>query len=159
MVLHSARHVKPAVAGRELQDGARAGRARRDGHEHLLGEALPAARVVRGLAEGVGDELGADGDPDGLVERDDLVVHRGQVAILERGEATRADQHAPAARGRPFQLTAQHARAQIEHALEPRQPGGGHVEGLVVDEQADDRAVGGIDDRLAYARQPVGVLG
>ena len=159
VVLHAARHLESAVAGRELEDGARAVRAGRERHEHLLGEALPAARVVRGLAGSVGHQLGGDGDTDVLVERDDLVVHGGQVAILERGEPARADQHAAAARGLPFHLAAQHAGAEIEHALEPLQPGGGQVQGLVVDEEADDRAVGGVDDRLTHPRQPVGVLG
>ena len=107
----------------------------------------------------MGDELRGDRDAGAGVERDDLVVHGRQVAVLERGQAAGADEDALAARRLPLDLALEHAGLHVEHALEAMQPGGGQVEGLVVDEQADDRAVGGVDDRLAGAGQTVGVLG
>ena len=97
---------------------------------------------------------------DGGVERDDLVVEGGEVAVLERREPARAHAAAggPAAsrtrpRGASTPVCMSSTRSKREHAR------GREVERLAVDEQADDRAVGGADDRLAGPRQPVGVLG
>ena len=132
---------------------------RGDRLEHLLGEALAAARIVAALAPAVGDELGGDVDAHGGVERDDLVVEGGEVAVLERREPARAHEHPVAARGLELDLAAEHAGLHVERALEAEHARGREVERLAVDGQADDRAVGGADDRLAGARQPVGVLG
>src|SRR5215213_7340134 len=46
--------------------------------------------------------------------------------------------------------------AEVELALVREQPAVAQVERLVVDEQADDLAVGDVDDRLARLRVPVG---
>ena len=49
-------------------------------------------------------------------------------------------------------LAAQHAGAQVQHALVAAQLAVADVERLVVDEQADELAVGDVDDRLAATR-------
>ena len=53
----------------------------------------------------------------------------------------------------------QHAGAQVEHALVRAQPPVADVERLVVDEQADDLAVGDVHDRLARLGIAVAGLG
>ena len=53
----------------------------------------------------------------------------------------------------------QHAGAEVEHALVREQLAVADVEGLVVDEQADDLAVGHVHDRLARLRVAVAGLG
>jgi len=57
-VLHPARELQPAGARHQRQHRAVVVRTRRDRHEHLLGEALATAWVVRGLPGPVGDQLG-----------------------------------------------------------------------------------------------------
>jgi hypothetical protein len=47
----------------------------------------------------------------------------------------------------------------FEHALAAAQAGGREEQRLVVDVEADDGRVRDVDDRLARARQPVGLLG
>ena len=53
----------------------------------------------------------------------------------------------------------QRARAHVEHALVRAELPVAHVERLVVDEQADELAVGDVDDRLARLRGAVARLG
>ena len=83
------------------------------------------------------------------LERLDLVADRRDRALDEGHEPRRADAHALAGGRDPLDLAAQHAVAQVEHALVPDQPPVAHVERLVVDEQPDQLAVGDVDDRLA----------
>ena len=107
-------------------------------------------RVVGLAGHGlVGDELGLHDDARGRLERLDLVADRRDRALDERHEPRRADADALAGGRDPLDLAAQHAVAQVEHALVPDQPPVAHVERLVVDEQPDQLAVGDVDDRLA----------
>ena len=85
-MVHPARQLEPAAARGEVEQRALLDGVRGDRLEHLLGEPLAAARIVAALAAAVGDELGGDVDVDGGVERDDLVVEGGEVAVLERRE-------------------------------------------------------------------------
>ena len=108
---------------------------------------------------GVRHELGGDRDARRPVERLDLVVDRDEVAVGQRREPARADRHAPRrarSRTRP-RATARPSACRASARSE--QARGGEVERLVVDEQPDDRAVGGVDDRLPGPREAVGVLG
>jgi len=157
-VVHPAREVQAAIARVELEHGARALGVGGRRHEDPLGEALAPPRIVGGLLGRVGDELGGDRDSHGPVERDDLVVNRGQVAVVERREPPRAHEDAGPAGRPPLDLALEHAGLHIEHTLVAQDLRGGEVERLVVDLQADDRAVRRVDDGLAGAGEAVGVL-
>ena len=113
---------RPLLRVASEQDGALAVSTGSAGHQHLLGKALGAARIVVGArARPVGDQLGGDGDAHGGVEGGDLVVDGGEVAVLQRGEPARADEQAVPARGLPLDLAAEHADLHVEHALEAQQ--------------------------------------
>ncbi|HEX6697414.1 MAG TPA: hypothetical protein VF080_11480 [Solirubrobacteraceae bacterium] len=59
------------------------------------------------------------------------------MAVLERGEAPRAQEHAVPAHGLPLDLPAEDPDLHVEHALEAQQLRRRQVEGLVVDEEPD----------------------
>ncbi len=157
-VLHPAGHPEAARAGRQREDRAGPVRLRVDRDESLLAEAPVGARVPRRRRGRVGDELRADRDADGRVERDDLVGDGHQVPPLQRGEAARAQQHAPAARRLPLHLAQEHAVLHVEDALATHDARRRQVERLIVDEEPDDGPVGDVDRRLARPRHPEGVL-
>ena len=98
----------------------------------------------------VGDQLRLDDEPCRLVERLDLVEDRGDRPVHERDQPHRGRCGRP---GRPATTHSTSRRstpaAQVEHALVAAQLAVADVERLVVDEQADDLAVGDVDHRLA----------
>ncbi len=117
------------------------------------------APVGRRLAVQVGDELGLHDEAGVAVDRLDLVEDRRGAALGERHDARRGHAHL-AARGRaPVRAAAQDARAEVEHALVLEQLAVADVEQLVVDEQADELAVGDAEQRLARLGVAVGALG
>ena len=107
----------------------------------------------------VGDQLRLEDDPDRLVDGLDLVADRGDRALGERHQAGRADPDRLMGRGGPLGAAPQHAVAQVEHALMAVQRSVAHVKRRVADEQADDLAVGDVDDRLALLGIAVPGLG
>ncbi len=117
------------------------------------------ARIFRRLGQFlVRDELALDDDAHGCVDGFDGVVDREDGPLGEAHEAGRGDLDG-AVRGRaPHDLTAQHALAQVEGALVGDDRAIPQVEGFVVDEQADDLAVGDVDDRLPHLRVTVAGL-
>jgi hypothetical protein len=158
LVLHAARQVQATASGGELHNGAPAARARVDGNQRRFGDRVGAARIVRARAAAGGDQLGGDSDQH-WGERHDLVGDRRQVTVRERDEPPGADAQALAGCGLPLDLTHQDGAAHVQRAPEAREARRGEVERLVVDQQADDRAVGGVDDRLPGPREPERVLG
>ena len=78
---------------------------------------------------------------------------------LERREPARAHEQPLPARGLELDLALQHAALHVEHALEARPRAVARSNGSSSTNEPDDRAVGGVDDRLARAGQAVGVLG
>ena len=106
----------------------------------------------------VGDELRLHDDPRLAVERLHLVADRGHRAVHEGHQAHRAHLDLAPRRRAPVDLAAQHAGAQVERAAVRDQRAVAHVEGLVVDQQADELAVGDVDDGLAVLRIAVAGL-
>ena len=159
-VIHRRDHAQPAQPRRVARAARRARRCRAT--RRCSGCASSAAARGSGSGSGIGS-FATSSDctttRSALVERLDLVQHRGDRALRERHEARRRDAHA-APRGRdPLDLAAQHAVAQVEHALVRAQIAVADVERLVVDEQADELAVRDVDERLARLREAVCRLG
>ncbi len=107
------------------------------------------SRVVRaGRDVFVGEQIRLQDEFDVPVERLDLVMDGGDRTRGERDESFRMDAHAASGRRRPLGGAAQGARAEVEDALVRRCTPVPHVHGLVLDEQADDAAVGHVHDGL-----------
>ena len=144
----------PPSAGRSRACGARA-RARSSWvpcDSETSGAAQDRGRARVRAARGhvlVGDELGLHDDPRLAVERLDLVADGGHRAVHEGHQAHRAHLDLAPRRRAPVDLAAQHPGAQVERAAVRDQRAVAHVEGLVVDQQADELAVGDVDDGLA----------
>src|SRR5262249_34560241 len=108
----------------------------------------------------VGHELGLDDHPHGLaVDGLDLVADRGDAAGGEGDEARRVELGLAARRGAPADVAGERAGLEVERAGVLEQLAVAQVERLVVDEQPDDLAVGGVDDRLAGLGVAVAGLG
>jgi hypothetical protein len=151
---HPARQLQPAVARHQLQQRAAAVGARSDRRQHLLREALAAARIVPGLLGRVRDQLRRDRDARRRVERDDLVVERREMPIRQRCQPARAHQQPLPARSLELDLPHQHPDPHVEHALKAEHTRRREIERLVVDEQPDWRPVRRRGDRLPGTRQP-----
>ena len=93
------------------------------------------------------------------VDRLDLEADRGDRALDEGDDAGRLELDLAPARRAPADLAPQLARAQVERARVGEQLAVADVERLVVDQQPDELAVGGVDDGLAVLRIPVARLG
>ena len=102
---------------------------------------LRADRLGRRGSRLVRDQLRLDDDPQRPVERLHLVLDRGDGALGERDEPGRADADGGVGGRPPVDLPNEHARAEVELALVREELPVAHVEGLVVDEEADDLAV------------------
>ena len=85
----------------------------------------------------VRDQLRLGDHPHAVVDRLDLVQHRGDRSLGERHEPDGRDANAVPRRRVPLHLAAQDAVAQVEHPLVRAQVAVADVERLVVDEQAD----------------------
>ena len=130
------------------------------GHEGgLEGLGHPGVAAVHPGHRLVGHQLGLHDDPGLLAHRLDLVVDRGGGPVGEGDQPGAA--HADAlARGRhPLDLPGEGAGAQVEHPLVGDEGAVADVEGLVVDQQPDELAVGHVDQGLARLRVAVAPLG
>ena len=107
----------------------------------------------------VGDELGLHDDARVGADRLDDVTDRGDPPVDERDETHGRDVDGLAGGRHPADLAAQDAPAEVELALVGAEMAVADVEGLVVDDQAEDLAVGHVDDRLARLRVAVSRLG
>ncbi len=96
----------------------------------------------------VGDQLRLDDDPRLVVDGLDLVGDGGDRPLGEGHQPGGAHPDGRAGRGGPLAVAAQHAGAEVEDAFVGAQPAVAQVEGFVVDEQAEDLAVGDVDDGL-----------
>ena len=106
------------------------------------------------------DQLRLDDEPRRLVvERLDLVQDRGDRPVHEGNKARGADPHTLARRRDPFGLPAQQAGPEVERSLVLSQLPVADVERLVVDQQADDLAVGDVEHRLPGLGIAVAALG
>ena len=118
------------------------------------------ARVVRLRRHRlVRHQLRLEHDAGGGVHRLDLVGDRRHRAVHERHQPRGANVDLAASGRAPVHLPAQHAVAQIQHALVAQQVAVADVERLIVHEQADHLAVGHVHQRLAGVWQAVGSLG
>jgi hypothetical protein len=115
--------------------------------------------VALGPVRLVGDQLRLQHEVDLPVERLDLVDDRRERPVHERHHPRRADPHPTVRRRLPLDAPVQHARLQVERPLVRDQRAVPDVERLVVDEEADDLAVGDVDDRLPRLRVAISGLG
>src|SRR5579859_2952845 len=114
------------------------------------------SRIVAPLGQLlVGDELGLDHQPQRLVHRLDRVADRGDRALGQRHHPHRRHLDPGVSRRGPVDGPGQRARPQVEDALVGVQGAVPDVEGFVVDQQADDLAVGDVDDRLPCVGETV----
>ncbi len=93
------------------------------------------------------------------VQRLHRVVDRPDGALGERHQPGGGEAHRATGRRTPLDLAAQYPGPQIQFLLVRQYPAAADVERLVVDEQADDLAVGDVDDRLAGIGVPVSRFG
>jgi hypothetical protein len=124
----------PAGVGRRVQRGLEYGR-----HPGV------AAREREGL---IGHQFGLDHHPHTGLERLDLVGDGGHRALDQRHEARRAHADTTAVRRHPLDDALQEAGPEVQKALVGTYLAVADVEGLVVDEEADQLAVGDVDHRL-----------
>src|SRR5579863_4008939 len=107
----------------------------------------------------VGDEFGLDHQPQRLVvHRLDRIADRGHRALGQRHYPHRRHLDPGAGRGGPVDGPGQGARPQVKDALVGVQGAIPDVEGLVVDQQADDLSVGDVDDGLPGVGEAVAGL-
>jgi len=107
----------------------------------------------------VGHQLGLHRDPRRDGERLHLIADGRDRPLGERHQPGRGDTDRLPGPRRPFGVTVQHPGAEVKHALVRAQLAGADVERLVIDEQAQQLAVGDVDDRLPGLREAVGDLG
>src|SRR5690606_13887008 len=112
-----------------------------------------------GLDGFVGQQVGLGDQLDPRVERLDLVADRGHGPLGERHESFGADPNTTAGGGGPFGLPSERPGTEVEDPEVVRGVAVTHVERFVLDEQADDLAVGHVDDGLAGLRIAVGAFG
>ncbi len=156
---HARRHPQFALMGAVHQDGAGVGGARPLGCEGLLQRRRRTRVLLHARLRLVGDQLRLDDDPNGLVDRLDLVGDRRHRSLRERDEAGRADLDDLVGGRAPLHLAVQGPRPQVERALVGSQLAVADVQGLVPDQQPDHLAVGEVDDRLAHLGLAVGGFG
>ena len=158
LVIHPRRHPQRALPRAVHQDGAQlVGAMRLRDQRRGQDRGRPRVLAARGHVL-VGHDLRLQDDPRLAVERLDLVADRGHRAVHEGHQAYRAHLDLAPGRRAPVDLAAQHPGAQVEGAAVRDQRAVAHVEGLVVDQQADELAVGDVDDGLALLRIAVAGL-
>ncbi len=104
-------------------------------------------------------ELGLDHHPQRPADWFDLVSDRGHRALDQRHQARRAHPDRAPPRRHPLDISFQEARAEVERSLMGPELAGTDIEGLVVEEQADELGVGDVDHRLTGLGVAVAVLG
>ena len=124
------------------------------------GQRRGVARVARGLGGAVvGQQVGLERGVEPVVQRLDLVGDRGEDALGERDQPSRGDADARAVGCRPLGTAFEDAGAQVQRPLVGPDLAVPEVERRVADVQADELAVGHVDDGLAGLREPVSRLG
>ena len=124
------------------------------------GQRRGVTRITRGLGGAVvGQQVGLDRGVEAVVQRLDLVGDRGEDALGERHQPSRGDTDARAVGGRPLGTAFEDAGAKVECPLVGPDLAVPDVERRVADVQADELAVGHVDDGLAGLREPVSRLG
>ena len=103
----------------------------------------------------VGDELGLDHDASRALDRLDLIQDRRDGTLRERHEPDRAYAHSGARRGDPLGGPGEQTGSEIERPLVAAKLAVADIERLVLDEQANDLAVGHVDHGLAGVRKAV----
>jgi hypothetical protein len=88
-------------------------------------------------------------DAQRLADGFDLVVDGGNRPLGQRDQSLAADADARTGRRSPQHVAREATDPEIEHALVLLEQPVAHIERLIVDEEADDLAVGDIDHRLA----------
>ena len=158
-VVHRRRHPQGALP-RAVHEHARAARGCRATRRRAAQRRIAAARgsSLRAGTSSLATSSDCSDDPRLAVERLDLVADRGHRAVHEGHQAHRAHLDLAPRRRAPVDLAAQHPGAQVERAAVRDQRAVAHVEGLVVDQQADELAVGDVDDGLAVLRVAVAGL-
>ena len=117
-------------------------------------------RVGRGLRLVlVGDQFGLHGHPDEFADRLDDVLDGGDTAVGQRHQPGGRHLDLLARRRAPVRVAGQRPGPQVETPLVGDQFAVPDVERLVLDEQANDLAVGDVDDGLAGLRIAVAGLG
>ena len=158
-VIHRGRHAQPRLAGAVHEDAAPVAVVVDLGDERV-GEGGGGAGVGAGRRPLlVGHQLGLHDDREGLVDRLDDVLDRRHRALGQRHQPGRADPDPAAGGGDPLDRAAQRPRPHVEQPLVLDQRAVAQIERLVLDEQADDLAVGDVDHRLAGLGIAVAGLG
>ncbi len=107
----------------------------------------------------VGEQVGLDAHANVPVGGFDLVADGCDRGVRERDQPGAADAYPGAGRRFPVDVALQGSGAQVEAAFVAVQHPGPEVERLVVHDQPDELAVGGVDDRLGALGEPVPGLG
>ena len=96
----------------------------------------------------VGHEFGLQHHPHRLIERFDVVTDGGDRTLHQRHQPARTHPYTLPTRRYPLGLTAQLPAAEIQHPLVGDKSPIADVEGLIIDQEADQLAVGHVDDGL-----------
>jgi hypothetical protein len=158
-VVHGGRHHQGAAAGAVHQKRSGFGVFVGDGHQRALQNGRH-PRVTRRLwLVFVGDQFGLHRHANEIADRFHDVFDGGYPALGQRHQPG-GHQLDLLARGRaPMRAAGHRPGAHVENPLVRKQFAVADVEGLVLDQQADDLAVGDVDDRLARLRIAVARLG
>ena len=106
----------------------------------------------------VGEQVGADPQPDRLVQRLHRPVDGGDRTAGQRDQAGAADADAPAAGRDPFGLPADHPGTQVQFLVVSPDRAGPQVQRLVVDPEPDQGGVRRADHGVAAFRERVPAL-
>ena len=118
------------------------------------------ARVALAVGQRfVGHELGLHNHPNFPIERLDLVQNRGDSAMSERHQTGRGNANRSPGWRRPLHVSAEDPRAEIQHPFVATELAVPNVKRLILDQQANDLAVGRIDHGLSRLRVAVPALG
>ena len=131
------------------------------GMEQTAGKAsgLPRIIPVRAGARLFRHHLRRDHYGGWRVEKRHSVGDGGDVLVGERDQTPRCDQHLFACRRLPENVPVERPGLHVEASLAAQQVRIGQPEGLVVDKELDDLAVGHAEDGLAGLREAVGFFG
>ena len=155
------RQGQPALFGRVAQHDPTILGVACPGMEQTAGKAPRLSRIVpvRAGARLFSHHLRRDHDGGGRVEKRHTVGDGGDVPVGEGDQTPGRDQHLLACRRLPQDLAVERPGLHVEPSLVAQQVRIGQPEGLVVDEELDDLAVGHAEDGLAGFREAIGVFG
>ena len=92
------------------------------------------------------------------VQEGDAIGNCGHVPIRKRDQTPRRDEHLFSRRRLPDDLAVERARLHVEPPVVLQQVGMREPEGLIVDEELNDFAVGHVEDRLPGFREAIGIF-